>query len=284
MESVVKSLIERGAQVVAIVRHETERKKISELQSLGAQVRETDFENQTELASICTGSACVVSALSGLREVIVNGQTTLLKAAVEAGVPRFIPSDFSADFTKLPAGLNRNFDLRREFHEVLSKYPIAATTIFNGAFTELLIGQAPFILFGLKRVLFWQNADQVLDFTSIKDVAAFTALAALDASTPRYLFVAGDQFSARELVQIVSDVTGKQFRLIRGGGLTLLGRLIKLVRFMKPGKNEVFPPWQGMQYMHNMYSGVVSVSPVDNHRYPGMRWSSAKDILIARAR
>jgi hypothetical protein len=39
------------------------------------------------------------------------------EGAIAAGVPRFIPSDFSADFTKLPAGENRNFDLRRAFQK-----------------------------------------------------------------------------------------------------------------------------------------------------------------------
>jgi nucleoside-diphosphate-sugar epimerase len=43
------------------------------------------------------------------------------------------------------------------------------------------------ILFKLKRVLYWGNADQRMDFTTIDDTAAFTASAALDPSTPRFL-------------------------------------------------------------------------------------------------
>jgi hypothetical protein len=56
-----------------------------------------------------------VSALNGLHDVIIGRQSRLLEAAVLARVPRFIPSDFSADFTKTQLGQNRNFDLRREF-------------------------------------------------------------------------------------------------------------------------------------------------------------------------
>jgi len=41
----------------------------------------------------------VVSALAGLRDVIVETQAALLDAAIKARVPRFIPSDFSIDFT-----------------------------------------------------------------------------------------------------------------------------------------------------------------------------------------
>jgi hypothetical protein len=48
----------------------------------------------------CRGAGCVVSALAGLRPVIVDTQSRLLEAAVAAGVKRLIPSDSSIDFTK----------------------------------------------------------------------------------------------------------------------------------------------------------------------------------------
>jgi len=88
--------------------------------------------------------------------VIVDAQTALLEGAIKAGVPRFIPSDYSIDFTKFPAGQNRNLDLRREFHERLDRAKISATTIFNGAFADMLAtGQMPVILFKLRRVTYW---------------------------------------------------------------------------------------------------------------------------------
>jgi hypothetical protein len=85
----------------------------------------------------------VVSALSGLREVIVDAQTCLLQAAVEAGVPRFIPSDYAVDFTKLPYGTNRNLDWRQEFGDRLVRCPIAASSVLFGMFSDRITGQAP---------------------------------------------------------------------------------------------------------------------------------------------
>ena len=73
----------------------------------------------------------------------------------------------------------------------------------------MLTGQAPIIFFKWKRVLYWQDADQRMDFTTIDDTAAFTAAAALDSSTPRFLRIAGEQISARGLVSAVSEVTAK---------------------------------------------------------------------------
>jgi hypothetical protein len=77
---------------------------------------------------------------------------------------------------------NRNLDLRRDFHKRLDRTSISATTIFNGAFAGMLTGQMPLILFKLKRVLYWGDADQRMDFTTMDDTPAFTASAAGEGS------------------------------------------------------------------------------------------------------
>ncbi len=279
---IARALLERGATVRAIVRGGTAPEKVERLKQLGAAVAEVDFTRASELAQACSGGSCVISALAGLRGVIVDTQTVLLEAAIQVGVPRFIPSDFSIDFTRLPYGENRNLDLRRDFHERLDQAPIAATTIFNGAFTDLLTGQMPLILFKLKRVLYWGNADHRMDFTTIDDTAAFTASAALDPSTSRFLRIAGDQLSARDLAAVVSEVTGRTFRLFRAGGLATLGTLIKFVRTVVSGEKQLYPAWQGMQYMRHMFDGRAKLEPLDNGRYPGMHWTTVRDVLTAR--
>jgi uncharacterized protein YbjT (DUF2867 family) len=276
---IASALLVRGAKVRAVVRRGVAPDKVARLQQLGVAVAEVDFANAGEVAEACVGATCVVSALAGLRDVIVDAQTVLLEAAVKVKVPRFIPSDYSLDFTRLPVGQNRNLDLRREFHARLARAPVAATSIFNGAFMDMLTGQAPFILFKRKRVLYWGNADQRMDFTTIDDTAAFTAAAALDATTPRMLHIAGERVSARDLVTIVSEVTGQKFRLFRPGGLATLAILIKVARALFPNPQALYPPWQGMQYMHNMFSGLADVEPLDNDRYPGMRWTTAREVL-----
>ena len=222
------------------------------------------------------------ASLQGLRDVIVGMQTVLLDAAIKADVPRFIPSDYSIDFTKFPPGENRNLDLRRDFHNRLDRTSLSATTIFNGAFADMLTGQMPLILFKLKRVLYWGNPDQRMDFTAMDDTAAFTARAALDSSTPRFLRIAGDQLSARELVAVVSEVTGEEFHLFRAGGLGMLSTLIKVARTVAPGEKELYPAWQGMQYMRNMFDGRAKLESLDNDRYPGILWTTARNVLATR--
>ena len=279
---IARELLKRGAAVRALVRPGNVKPEVTELQDLGAEILTVDFNSVTALTKACAGAACVVSALSGLREVIVDTQKRLLDAAVAAGVPRFIPSDYCIDYTKLPAGSNRNLDLRREFNQRLDQAPIQATSILNGMFTDLLTGQAPVVLFGLKRVLYYGAADQPLDFTTIANTVEFTAAAALDPTTPRYLRVAGEVASIRGLQKAATAATGQPFKLLRVGGLWVLGTMIKVTKTLMPASDDVFPPWQGMQYLHNMFTGLPKLNPLDNARYPGIHWTSVRDVLATR--
>ncbi|WP_254245022.1 aromatic alcohol reductase [Hymenobacter sp. BRD67] len=281
-QRIAQALLAHGARVRALVRPGNTRPEVAALRAQGVTIVEVDFTSVPALTQACAGAACVVSALSGLRDVIVDTQTRLLEAAVAAGVPRFIPSDFAIDFTRLPEGSNRNLDLRREFGRRLDQAPIRATSVLNGMFMELLTGQAPVVLFKIKRVLYWGSADQPLDFTTIDNTAAFTAAAALDPTTPRYLRVAGEVASIRDLQRAATEATGQRFRRLRAGGLWLLKLMIRVTRRLVPAPNEVFPPWQGMQYLHNMFTGLPRLTPLDNARYPDIRWTSVREVLAAR--
>jgi uncharacterized protein YbjT (DUF2867 family) len=169
---ITEALLQRGATVRALVRANSDPTKVGALAQRGVDVRRVDLTDAAALAEACAGVACVVSALAGLRDVIVEGQSALLAAAVAAGVPRFIPSDFCSDYTCLPAGENRNFDLRREFRARLDAAPIAATSIFNAAFAEVLTYNIPLLDFRQHQVGYWEDADYAIDFTTMADTAA----------------------------------------------------------------------------------------------------------------
>ena len=274
-----QALVASGAQVRALVRPATSAAAGAQLDAAGMRPVKADLEDRAALASACDGAACVVSALNGLSEVIVDGQTALLAAAVEAGVPRFIPSDFSADFTRTTPGRNRNLDLRRAFMAIADAAPIQVTSILNGAFMEMLGAEMPIVQRRIRRVLYWRSADQRLDFTAKDDVAAFTARAALDPDTPRILRIAGDSVTAREIAAIMTAIDGSRYRTLRAGGIASLGAMIRIARAIAPGGDAVFPAWQGMQYTRDMFSGEGRLAPLDNDRYGAMRWTSARDHL-----
>ena len=276
---IVRDLIKRGAEVRAIVRPETDAEKVEKLKNLGAEVITVDMSNAEELKRACEGVSCVVSALSGLRETIVDAQTGLLDAAIAADVTRFIPSDFAADFTRLAEGNNRNFDLRKEFHKILDKSPIRSTSIMNGAFADILTYGTPIYDFRNYTVGYWgDDADWKMDFTTMDNTADYTAAAALDSDTPRVLRIADFQVSPQDLVKIGEEAKGKEFKLIPLGSLEDFAAQNKKDRAANPkGETEVFPDWQGRQYLHSMFS--IHNQILDNARYADVEWASAIDII-----
>jgi uncharacterized protein YbjT (DUF2867 family) len=274
---IIQHLDKNGARVRALIRKGTTK---SGLESLGRNVEliEVDYNNREELVAACKGVDVVVSALSGLRDVIVDAQSNLLEAAVTAKVPRFLPSDFSIDFTKLPEGSNRNLDLRREFYHRINAAPIKATSILNGMFMDLLKEEAPVILKKLNRVIYWGSKTQDMDFTSIDNTAEYTAHAVLDGETPRFLKIAGEVANIKDLAKDAERAFGNPFKTTRVGGLGTLQVMWKIFKSLDFKKKQVFPPWQGMQYLHNMLTGLPKFEVLDNERYP-VRWTTVEEIL-----
>lgn len=278
---ILRELTAQQAKVRCLVREGTSSEKIQKLNQAGAQVRPVNFSNETDLARSLEGCGVTVSAVSGLHEVIVGLQSKVLRASVLAGVPRFIPSDFAIDYRPIPQGENRNLNLREEFRKVLdAESKIQATSILNGAFTDMLTGIAPFVLYPIRRILCWGNPEQLMDWTTIDDTARYTAYAAMDSTTPRYLKIAGDELSANKLAQIMTEITGKNHKVFRPGGTGMLSWMIKMTKVMAPGPGEVYPPWQGMQYMHSMYVGRSKHDRLDNSRYP-VKFTTAKELLTS---
>jgi uncharacterized protein YbjT (DUF2867 family) len=280
---IVKSILKQGAVVRAVVRTGTARDKSEALTRSGASVVEVDFHELKQVVDACAGASCVVSTFAGLHDVIVDTQGILIDASVKAGVPRFIPSDFSADYTKWPQPENRTLDLRREFNCILDKTAIRSTSILNGAFLDLLLGPFPAFNLGARTVTYWEDPDSKLEFTKLDDIADFTALASLDASAPRTLRIVGERISARELATVAQEVSGERFELIDGGTITELSdKISRIQAAANPKDSELYPAWQLMMYMRTMFGGFAEVGPVDNGRYPDLHWTTARELLAAR--
>jgi hypothetical protein len=250
-------------------------------------IEPVDYDSDDDLNRVCAGADSVVSALQGHEDVIVGVQSRLLKAAIKAGAHRFIPSDYSLDFTKLAVGANRNFDLRRTFHQRAdeliqqSNSTIEFTTVFQGAFTELLGSGWVLLDYKKRRVGYFGSPDTVMEFTTTANTAEFTAAVAMDPSpTPRKLLIAGTRLTPKEVQQVAKRVTGVEFGLKRFMSVGMLHMVIALMRFFKPGKkDEVMPMWVGMQYGHCMALGVASPERLDNDRYRGIRWTGPDEVI-----
>lgn len=263
-------LLSLGAQVRVTHRAGT-TSDLSALRASGAELVVADLADSGSLERACQGIHVVVSGVQGLSDVIVDGQTRLLRAAELAGVARMLPSDYALDFFKTPPGGNRNLDLRRDFNGVLDASKVRGTSVLCGAFMDLLamgmIGPDP----RTHVYKVWGDPDQRYDFTWTDDVARYVAAVALDDEAGRFVRVASDTRSARELAAIFGEVRGAAVTIESAGSLEELGMLIARMQAADPAPTNVFPVWQQMQYGRDMASGKGVLTPLDNARYPDIR-------------
>ena len=185
------------------------------------------------------------------------------------------------DYRRVTPGSNRNFELRREFAADLDAAPLHATSMLNGTFADMLTGQAPMILFGRHKILYWSSPDQLLDFTTKDDVARTVAHVALDDAAPRVVEVAGDRVTARGIARIMTELTGAAFSTQWAGTTGMLSGMARIGRRLSKDEEATFPAWQGMQYFVSMFSGEAQLHHVNNDRYGPQAWTSVRDVLEA---
>jgi uncharacterized protein YbjT (DUF2867 family) len=279
-QKIVRELAARGANVRATARAGSKREAVESLQAHHAEVVEADLGDEPALARACTGIDVIVSAVQGLRETIVDGQTRLLRAAERAGVARMIPSDYSVDFFKTQDGGNRNLDLRRAFNRILDGSSVRGVSVLCGAFMDLLAyGAIGPDASGVFRV--WADEHMPYEFTHTDDVARYIAAAALDDGAPRVVRVLGDAKSPLQLAGIFSESRGGSSVTIQSAGsLEDLDRTIAKLRDADEAPLNTFPVWQQLQYVRDMASGKARLSPVDNARYPEIVPRTVRGLLI----
>jgi uncharacterized protein YbjT (DUF2867 family) len=273
--------VAKGARVRASVRRSSEEQRET-LRALGAEIVVVDLEVEESMLAACKDVDVVVSAVQGLGDVIVEGQTRLLRAAESCGVSRMLPSDYALDFFKTREGGNRNLDFRREFNRTLDRSRVRGSSVLCGAFMDLLAVGAigPDRDTGVFRVFGDEN--QPWDFTHTDDVAKYIAAVALDDSAGRYIRVAGDTRSPRELAELFAEARAMPVTISDAGSIEDLDRLIAGMRANDPAPKDPFPVWQRLQYTRDMASGLGKLAPLDNDRYPSIRPMQIRELLRAK--
>ena len=144
---------------------------------------------------------------------------------------------------------------------------------------ELMAGNSPMINHKGRKVSYIGDKTQLLDFTTMADTAAYTAAVVMDPNpTPNFLRIASDTVNAIDIAQAAANVEGAPYT---PGWMGTIGSTELMIRILRlfGGENELFPMWQGMQYMVNMFSGDGKLDPLDNGRYPDLTWTKIEDFF-----
>jgi NmrA-like family len=259
------------------------RQKTAELEKRGAQVVEGGIgpDAGNALASLCQGATTVISAVQGGPDILIDGQAQLLRAARDAGVSRFIPSDFSLDLFKVKAGQIDTSDWRRQFATVADaeRGDVEVVHMLNGGFLDRGV------LFGFIRVIdvekqvayVWGDGKQPMDWTTYADTARYTAEVAIDERpVPRAFKVAGDVLDFHGIVNAYETGSGKKLRVERLGSLGDLDARIDELKSASPANFLAYLP---LMYYRSILNGEGKLDELMNDRYPSIRPTTVREYV-----
>lgn len=270
---IARALLDKGVKVRVFVRPGSRDKLAPEIAS-AAEIVESE-------SGVFTGVYTVVSAVQGGPETMLEAQLKWLHAAREAGVRRFIPSDYSFNLFGLAPGENVNSDLRHAFAQQAAKErgAVEVVHVLNGCFLDTGVLYGFLGAFDLKKgeAYLWGDGNEKMEFTTYADTAAYTAAAAVDdGPLPDKFFVAGDSLNFRELVSETAAGLGKNVAVKQLGTLADLDAEIARRRQAEPG--NLFA-WLPLMYWRAMLNGKGKLGHLVNSRYPAIRPTTVREYV-----
>jgi NmrA-like family len=271
----VNALLTHPEARVRVLVRDPEKPEVRSMASDRVELARFDAARATdaERADAVRGAFAVVSTLQGGPDVIVDAQLALVRAAKAAGARRFIPSDYSFDVFKLPAGININSDWRRTLGE-LAKNEVSSTFevvhVLQGIFTDRYVLGFLGMLDGDNGVLrYWGDGKTPIDWTTWEDTARFTAAAALDErAVPEKLYVSGDRLDTFAFAKAWEAGHDKKLTLERLGSLEDLAQETQRRLTAEPANMYA---WLPLMYARGVYGGQALLGASENGRYPEIR-------------
>lgn len=217
---IVARLRGTGAAVRCLVRPTSSTEKIRHLKELGAEVVVGDFKDAASLRSACKGVHTVISTVSiittaqpgdSFEATDRDGTTSLIDAAKEAGVDRFVFVSF--DTGQFPEFPMRDAKLAAESH--LKKSGISYTILQPTLFMEAWLGPMLFADIEAGTAKIYGNADRKIPYVAVADVAEVVVQTlASPLSRNATIRFRGDEVTQHEAAKIFEEVFGKPFSFI----------------------------------------------------------------------
>lgn len=148
------------------------------------EIVEGEADDQAALSTFVAGLDVVICTYLGDNDFMINAQKALIDACDQAGVARYIASDYCFDYTSLEIGAHPAKDPMKIIHEyVQAKQNVQGVHVLIGAFMETF-WSAYFQVFNVqeKTLNYWGTGEETWESTTYGDAASYTAAVALDRS------------------------------------------------------------------------------------------------------
>ena len=244
---------------------EQDRARLRWLASRGVGIFEGDLDDPRSLDAAVRGADAVISAVKGGPQVMLDGQRNLLDVSVAHQVSRFLPSDYTLDYSRLDPGDHVELAWKARFAAILKSASIEHTFIFNGIFMEDLFSASMDIFdFQSQAVRYWGDGQTRLDVTRSDDAAEYVAEAVFDPHAANTsLNLVGDIVTLNEIIARFDEATEYRFKRHCRGTMDELRAALAERRRQRERDAE----YTTLQDQWVLFSGIAKLGDLDNERY-----------------
>jgi uncharacterized protein YbjT (DUF2867 family) len=208
-----------GKPFRALVRATSDKGKVAQLQSLGAEIVRGDLRDRSSLDAACKDVDAVISTASAtisrqegdsIQTVDLDGQLSLIEAAKGAGVSQFILVSFSPSAIEFPLQA-----AKRAVEEQLKRSGLEFTILQPTCFMEVWLSPALGFDAANAKAQIYGLGENKISWISYRDVAKFAA-DSLDNPAARNAVIelgGPECLSPFEVVRIFEQVQGRAFEI-----------------------------------------------------------------------
>ena len=206
---IVKALVKEGHQVSALMRPSSmaDATKTQPLRDQGVELVEGSMDDPDSLKSACQHKDVVISCTGG--DQILN-QIHLAKAAKEAGVERFVPSEFGVDPFIAEKGSCDLFDAKAAAQEQIKATGIGLTPIYTNGFMEFWatgLGELG-VLSPPAQAKVFGDGNTTAFMTALSDIGKYTAAIVEDPETiNKEVLIATTSSTQNEMMSLWQDIS-----------------------------------------------------------------------------
>lgn len=156
------------------------------------EIFQASASDTTALRQALKGAEVAVCCYLGDKELMVEGQKTLINACIDEKVARYVASDWAFDYRGLQLGDHPSKDPMIHINTYLEDKEksgeIKAVHVLNGSFMEMVLGQFnPCFQPKVHLYQYWGTGDETMEMTTYADAAVFTAEIAADPSAVGFM-------------------------------------------------------------------------------------------------
>lgn len=194
-----RALLDMDHEVLAIGRKPHEN--LDEYRTRGAEIAVLDnLENEQALAEAIRGCDTLVCAVPANIDTVTKSEPIWLKAALKAGIKRFVPTEFGCHTVNLDYGVGILFDYKKDFHKKLFASGMGWTFIYNGIIYDYCLPNLRFF----EKITTFGDIDLPIYTHRVDDIGRFAALALSDERTlNRCVQMDFQKLSQKEMIKLL---------------------------------------------------------------------------------